>query len=149
VAPPGYVAEVLVQTGTSTEEISSNSFAGLDAAKVNVTVPDKETGRLLVFFNAETACFGGTAGAHCMVRITVDNNEIAPAAGDDSTFDSNGATATSLHTQSTQAQHGIVRISPVLSPGTHTVRVEFATTSTATKLRLDDWTLAVQRIRVT
>jgi hypothetical protein len=29
------------------------------------------------------------------------------------------------------------------------VRVEFATTSTATKLRLDDWTLAVQRIRVT
>ncbi len=49
----------------------------------------------------------------------------------------------------TQAQHGIVRISPTLSAGAHTVRVEVATTNSSTKFRFDDWTLAAQRIRVT
>jgi hypothetical protein len=78
----------------------------------------------------------------------VDNDEIDPKANTDAYFDNNGPTTTSLHKQNTQSQHGIVRISPTLSSGAHTVRIEVATTNASTKLRLDDWTLAVQRIRV-
>ena len=55
-------------------------------------MPANETDKLLVSFNAESACYGGTAGARCMLRILVDNNEIAPAAGNDSYFDNNGVT---------------------------------------------------------
>jgi hypothetical protein len=81
-----------------------------------------------------------------VVRITVDDQEIAPAAGGDSYFDNNGV-AGPVHTSSTLSQHGIVRISPTLPAGTHVVKVE--TTAASTEYRLDDWTLAVQRIRVT
>ena len=56
---------------------------------------------------------------------------------------------TSASTVDSQAQHAIVRVSPTLSAGAHTVRVEIATTSASTKFRYDDWTLAAQRIRVT
>ncbi len=149
VASPGYVAEVLTATGTSGADIDSTSFTNPDALKLNVTVPAGETDKLLVSFNAETACYGGSPGERCLVRITVDNNEIAPAAGSDSYFDNNGPTDTSKHTQATQAQHAIVRVSPTLSAGAHTVRVELATTSSSTKLKYDDWTIAVQRVRVT
>ena len=149
VAAPGYVAQVLTTTGTKDDQTNSTSFTPIDAAKLDVTVPANETDKLLVFFNAETACFGTTSpGAHCLVRITVDNNEIEPATGSDATFDSNGPTG-ATHTVNTQAQHAIVRISPTLTAGTHTVRVEVATTDSGATLRYDDWTLAVQRVRVT
>jgi hypothetical protein len=145
VATPGYVAEVLTVTGTKDDQTSSTSFTAIDAAKLNVTVPNNETDKLLVSFNAESACFGGSPGEHCLVRITVDDNEIAPVQDKDSSFDS----TTSTSDANTQAQHGIVRISPTLSAGAHTVRVEVATTNSSTKFRFDDWTLAAQRIRVT
>jgi hypothetical protein len=142
------VAEVLTATGTSGADIDSTSFTNPDALKLNVTVPGNETDKLLVEFNAETACYGGSPGERCLVRITVDNNEIAPAAGNDSYFDNNGVTG-AVHTQASQAQHSITRISPTLSAGAHTVRVELASTSSSTMLKYDDWTLAVQRVRVT
>jgi hypothetical protein len=148
VAAPGYVAEVLTTTGADDANVSSTSFTNPDALKLNVTVPANETDKLLVSFNAETACYGGSPGERCVVRITVDNNEIAPAAGSDSYFDNNGVTG-ALHTQASQAQHELVRISPTLPAGAHTVRVELATTSASTTLKYDDWTLAVQRVRVT
>jgi hypothetical protein len=148
VVSPGYVAEVLTQTSADPTEVSSTTFAALGTSSLNVNIPTDEKDKLLVFFNAESACYGGTAGERCLVRIMVDNDEIDPHANTDSYFDNNGATSTSLHQSSTQSQHGIVRISPTLSAGAHTVRIEVATTSAGTKLRLDDWTLAVQRIRV-
>ena len=42
-----------------------------------------------------------------------------------------------------------MRISPTLTAGAHTVKVEVAVTAGTTTFRLDDWTLAVQRVRVT
>jgi hypothetical protein len=144
VATPGYVAEVLTVNGTKDDQTSSTSFTAIDAAKLNVTVPNNETDKLLVSFNAETACYD-SVGAHCLVRITVDDNEIAPVQDKDSAFDS----STSASTVDSQAQHAIMRVSPTLSAGAHTVRVEIATTSASTKFRYDDWTLAAQRIRVT
>jgi hypothetical protein len=149
VASPGYVAEVLTATGASSSETSSTSYGALEGGTLNVTVPANETDKLLVFFNAATACYGGNPGARCLVRITVDGAEIAPAAGNDSAFDNNGPSGEAKHLQSTKAQHAIMRVSPTLSAGAHTVRVEFATTDAATKLRYGDWTLAVQRVRVT
>ena len=140
---------MLTTTGVADSEVNSDSFTGPDATRLNVTVPNNETDKLLVFFNAATACYGGDPGARCLARITVDGTEIAPAAGNDSAFDNNGPSGEAKHLQSTKAQHAIVRISPTLGAGTHTVRVEFATTDAATKLRYGDWTLAVQRVRVT
>jgi hypothetical protein len=149
VATPGYVAEVLTATGSNATETSSTSYEVLDGATLNVTVPANETDKLLVSFNAETACYGGTTGARCLLRILVDNAEIQPAANTDAYFDNNGPTATSVHVQNTQIQHGIVRISPTLTAGSHTVKVEIASSAATTKFRLDDWTIAVQRVRVT
>jgi hypothetical protein len=140
---------VLTTTGVDDSEVSSGAFTSPDATKLNVTVPNNETDKLLVFFNAATACYGGDPGARCLVRITVDGAEIAPAAGNDSAFDNNGPSGEAKHLQSTKAQHAIMRVSPTLSAGAHTVRVEFATTDAATKVRFGDWTLAVQRVRVT
>jgi hypothetical protein len=145
VAAPGYVAEVLTVTGTKDDKTNSTSFTRIDAANLTVNVPSNETDKLLVFFNAESACYGGSAGAHCLVRITVDDNEIAPVQDTDSAFDS----VTTGNDANSQAQHGIVRISPTLAAGAHAVRVEIATTSSSTNFRYDDWTLAAQRIRVT
>jgi len=149
VASPGYVAEVLTATGASSSETNSTSYGALEGGTLNVTVPANETDKLLVFFNAETSCFGGDPNERCLLRITVDNSEISPAANTDAFFDYNGSTATSLRTQNSLFQHGIVRISPTLSAGSHTVKIEVATTDKATTFRLDDWTLAVQRVRVT
>jgi len=149
VAAPGYVAEVLTTTSVSSSDMHSTSFEALDGGTLNVTVPANETDKLLVFFNGESSCYGGTAGERCLLRVTVDNNEIAPAANNEGFFDNNGPTATSLHLQNTQSQHGVIRVSSTLTAGSHTVKVEVATTNASTHLRLDDWTLAVQRVRVT
>ena len=55
-----------------------------------VTVPANETDKLIVTFSAEDACYGGTSRPKCCnVRITVDGNELAPAAGSDANFDNN------------------------------------------------------------
>jgi hypothetical protein len=147
VAAPGYVAEVLTANSTSSTETTSTSYTSLDNGTLTLTVPTGETAKLVVFFNAETACYGGTAGASCQVRILVDNSEIAPAADNDSTFDNNGVTG-AVSTSSTQAQHAFTKVSGTLAAGSHTVKVEIGTSSSSTTFRLDDWTLAVLRIKV-
>ena len=146
-AAPGYTAETLVQTSTSSSESSSESYTALDGATLNLTVPSGETDKLLVMFSAESACYGGTAGTRCRVRVLVDNAEISPAATSDANFDNNGVSG-GIHTSNNQGQRSIVRVSGNLSAGTHTVKVEYSVTNNATTFRLDDWALAVQRIKV-
>ena len=131
--------------GTKDDQTSSTSFTAIDAAKLNVTVPNNETDKLLVFFNAEISvlrqapehiAWSGspsttTRSPRCRTRTRLRQQYVRQ------------------HDANTQAQHAIVRVSPTLSAGAHTVKVEIATTSASTKFRYDDWTLAAQRIRVT
>jgi hypothetical protein len=123
-----------------------------------VTVPSGETDTLLVLFSGESTCCGGTSRQKCLLKITVDGTELAPAACADAFFDNNdlGVGSPDHLTDDTfkakssgdAAQHAIVRVSGNLSAGSHTVQVQYSVTNTATAFSLDDWALGVQRIKV-
>jgi hypothetical protein len=154
VAAPGYVAGVVSATGSSSSETSSTSFTDLDNGSLSVTVPTGETDSLVLFFSAESACYGGTSLQRCLVRIRVDGNDVAPSGGSDEYFDNNdlgksGAGATFQPKSSNdQESRSIVRVSANLSAGTHTVKVQYETTNSSTTLRLDEWALVAQRVKV-
>ena len=96
-----------------------------------------KTSRLYVWFSAESLCSGGAG--FCAVRITVDGNEMAPAAGSDFLWDSLG---------DSYEAHSIVRVTDTLAAGNHTIVVQNRTTSGLTTLRLDDWAVVIQRTRL-
>ncbi len=155
VAPPGYVAEVLSQTSSVVTATTSDTFGNLNNASVSVTVPAGETDKLVVFFSAESTCYGGAAVEHCLLRIMVDGNELNPTGttGADDIFDNNdlgeNMAGTFNHkTSDDSEQRGIVRTSGNLSAGSHTVQVQVASSTSTTAFQLDDWALVVQRVKV-
>jgi hypothetical protein len=154
IASPGYVAGVLSQTSTSSSETTSTSYTGLDNGTLAMTVPTGETDSLVVFFSAESACYGGASLQRCALRILVDGNELSPAAGGDAYFDNNDLGKAGdpdvflAKASNDQESRGIVRVSGNLGAGSHTVKVEYQTTSSATTFRLDDWALVAQRVKV-
>jgi hypothetical protein len=173
VAAPGYVADVLSATSTTASSTTSTSFTNLpNGASLNVTVPTGETDKLVVFFSGESACYDGTSLQSCLLKITVDGNELSPAGGSSSIFDNNdiGLKTTSISNSSCAAtpctitstpsnsfnkktsadlsEHGIVRVSGNLPAGSHTVQVQYASTSSGTAFELVNWTLVVQRVKV-
>ena len=64
--------------------------------------------------------------------------ELNPRSGTDFAFDAPGDTWES---------HAIERTSPYLPAGRYRVKVQAGVVAGATSLRLDDWTLAVERVR--
>jgi hypothetical protein len=149
----GSVAEVLSQTSTSESSTTSTSYTNLGNANLSVTVPSNETDKLVVFFSGESACYGGTSLARCLVKITVDGTELTPAGGSDAAFDYNDRGEKKDGTfdaknSGDQQSGAIVRISGNLNSGSHVVQVQFSTTNSATAFQLDDWALVVQRIKV-
>ncbi len=154
VASPGYVAETLNSSSTSTNDTSSTSFSGLNDASIKVSVPSGETDKLVVFFSAKDACYGGTALKRCLVRLTVDGNELSPSSGGDAFFDNNGyksvqgGTGSVVNSSGSQSTHAIVRFSGNLGSGSHTVQAQFATESSAISFRINEWSLVVQRVKV-
>lgn len=145
VAPPGYVAEVVSQTGTSPQTTTSTSFVDLAGSQQAVTIPEGQAGRLYIVFSAESACYGGTGSQWCTVRVLVDGNEANPAVGTDFAFDSTDA---ANEGSSSWESHAVARVSETLQAGSHTVKVQWRTTSSATTFRLDDWALVIWRTRV-
>jgi hypothetical protein len=136
VAPPGYVASVSSQNSATASTTSSTSYVELPGSLETVVVPTGQTARIVTMFSGESRCIGGLAFDTCGVRVTVDGNELAPAAGTDFAFDTSNPT-------DGWESHAIVRISETLSAGNHPVRVEYRTSSGATTFRLDDWLLAI------
>jgi hypothetical protein len=157
-AAPGYTAETLAQTGTSDSATTSTSYTNLNGGSLTVNVPSGETDKLVVFFSGESTCYGGNSLQKCLLKITVDGSEIAPAGGADAFFDNNdlGVGSPNHNTDdsfkskssSDSAQHAIVRVSGNLSGGSHTVQVQYSVTNASTAFNLDDWALVVQRIKV-
>ena len=154
VASPGYVAGVVSATSTSSSETSSTSYTGLDNGTVTVTVPTGETDSLVVFFSGESACYGGSSVQNCRLRILADSTELSPAAGSDANFDNNDQGKSGdpdtfqAKTSSDQESRTIVRTSANLTAGSHTIKVEYETSSASATFRLDDWALVVQRVKV-
>jgi hypothetical protein len=127
---------------------STDAFVTGSAAFVNVT----SAGRTVVIpsgsrminarFSAESTCNGSSGW--CSVRIVVVTPagaviELDPAAGTDFAFDSPG-------TDSWES-HAMERTSRFLPAGTYRVLVQAGVVGGATRIRLDDWTLAVETIR--
>jgi hypothetical protein len=149
-ASPGYTAETLSQNGNTDTSTQSTSFTNLNNASLNVTVPSGETDKLVVYFSAESACYGGSDVATCLLKINVDGTELSPVAGSDAVFDNNVTTRDPFDAKRNtyRYQHSIVRLSGNLSAGTHQVQVQFAVSDAAVAFNLDDWALVVQRIKV-
>jgi hypothetical protein len=153
VASPGYVAQVYSQTSTSASTTNS-SYNGLNNGSVTVTVPTGETDKVVAYFTAREACYGGSTVKSCRVRILVDSNELSPSSGTDAVFDNNdlgfkGSPAVfQAKTSGDEQSRTIVRASGNLSAGNHVVQVEFGTASSSTTLALNDWALVVDRIKV-
>jgi hypothetical protein len=137
VASPGYVAQVASDTSTSSITTNATSYGDLPGADETITVPTGETGKLYVWFSAESNCTGGAG--YCSARITVDGNEIEPSAGSDFAFDSLGDSSES---------HSMVRVSGTLAAGSHTVKVQGGTTSALTTFKIDDWAMVIERVRL-
>jgi hypothetical protein len=144
---------VLSRTGTISERQtfvhSTDAFSTTTAAFVNVpnavrsvTIPSGQVRMIDARFTAESQCTGSTGW--CSVRIVVFTPtgaviELDPAASTDFAFDS------AVGGDNWEG-HAIERTSRFLTAGTYRVQVQTRVVS-ATRVRLDDWTLAVELIR--
>ena len=145
VASPGYIAQAFSQTGNASSTTTSTTYVDLPASSQTVTVPAGQTAKLLVYFSAESACYGGVGAQYCGVRVTVDGAELRPTSSNFA-FDSNeNATANTNY----RASHAIARVSDTLAAGSHTVKVQYRTSSGSTSLRLDNWAMVVEVQRLT
>lgn len=125
-----------------------NTFVDLPGAAVTLDVPPGTSRLFIVTYSAESACYGGAAGAanFCQVRVMIGGVEGNPAAGTDFAFDSTnigGETFASWESHSAQRWRRIFNqgSTPLAVP----IVVQRTTTSTATTIRLDDWQLTVLR----
>jgi hypothetical protein len=128
---------------TSAFNTTSAVFTNVTSAVRSVTVPAGTVRMLDARFTAESQCVGRRGW--CAVRIVVvapngTVTELDPASGSDFAFDSAAG-------GDTWESHAIERTSRFLSPGTYRVRVQTRVVSGASRVRLDDWSLAVEVIR--
>lgn len=120
---------------------AAGAFVDVPGATTVVTVRSGTRAMIGARFSAESQC-GGTAG-WCSVRIVLvrpDGSllELNPQSNADFAFDSAGDLWES---------HAIERTTPFLAAGNYRVKVQAGTVAGSTSIRLDDWTLAVERIR--
>lgn len=120
---------------------SAGAFVDVPGAATTITIPSGTRRMLDARYTAESQCGGG---GWCSVRIVVVRPngsvlELYPQSGTDFAFDSGSA--------DNWESHAIERTSPYLPAGTYRVKVQAGVVAGATSLRLDDWTLAVERIR--
>jgi hypothetical protein len=127
---------------TNATTTASTTYVNVAGASTAITVPAGESALILARFSAESACYGGgTAGHWCSLRIRIDGVDMDPSSGMDFAFDStNGGD----EGPSAWESHSMDR-SRVVGPGTHVVVVQAATTNATVTLRLDDWSLTVER----
>ena len=140
VASPGYVAQVVSQASNSSSSTTSTSFVDLPNSTQSVTVPTGQTARLYVFFTAESACYGGVGAQICSVRATVDGTELKPQSSNFAFASNENATANTNY----KASHAAVRISESLAAGSHTLKMQYRTSTGSTTFRLDNWAAVVQ-----
>jgi hypothetical protein len=130
-----------VITSPDVLSLTSNTFADVAGATTTIDVPSGASATLLARFTAESACYGG--GGYCSVRILVDGNEAAPAAGTDFAFDSSD---NNTETVESYESHTVERSIAGAGAGSHTVTVQVRVSNLMT-LRLDDWSLSILALK--
>ena len=122
-----------------------NTFVPIPAASSTIDLEPGESRLFLAQFTSESACFGGPQRSpYCQIQIRIGDSPGNPAVGTDFAFDSND----SLDEGNTSWEsHTVQRWRRITNNGPDTLSVfttvEWATTSTTTSLRLDDWKLSV------
>lgn len=121
-------------------------FVNLPGAAVTMDVPPGTSRLFVATYSAESACYGGPAGAYCPVRILIGGVEGNPMSGADFAFDS---TDGGVETNQSWESHSMQRWRRIANTGTTPLAVQIVvqrtTTNLATSLRLDDWQLTVLR----
>jgi hypothetical protein len=125
--------------GASPTTTSSTSYVDVPGATLNITVPAGQTMLVTATFAAESSCSGGAAGNWCSMKIVIGGSDGTPDSDGDFAYDSNdGETAASWES------HSFSRFR-TLGAGNYTVTAQQLVTNASTVLRLDDWTLIVER----
>ena len=165
VAAPGYVAQVISANNSGSSSSNNNAYDDVNNASVNVTVPTGETDQFIVYFSAQSACYGGTSLHACRVRLVLDGNDMSPGA---QVFDvntlkntvqvtaqtgtvcsnSNTCTGTFIKTSDASTAGAMIRVSGNVTAGTHVVKAQFSTSAGETTLQLSAYTLIVERIKL-
>lgn len=127
---------------TTAWSTGSAAFVDVPGATTTITIPSGQRRMIDARFTAESQC---SSSGWCSVRIVVIGpggglTELNPQAGTDFAFDSGSGS-------DNWEGHAIERTSPYLPAGTYRVKVQAGTVAGASFVRLDDWTLAVERIR--
>jgi hypothetical protein len=128
---------------TSAFSTTSGAFTNVTSAVRSVTISSGTVRMLDARFTAESQCVGNTGWCSVRIVVVASNGavtELDPASGSDFAFDSAAG-------GDTWEGHAIERTSRFLSAGTYSVRVQARVVSGATRVRLDDWSLAVEVIR--
>jgi len=135
----------VVRETSATTYTDDASWVNVPNASTVVTVPANKQSMIIARFSAESDCYDGPVGDWCSVRILIGGVEGAPASGTDFAFDSvdgqdcaDGDGCWESHSMDRS------RFGP-LGPGNYTVQVQVQIEGAAT-LRLDDWSLTVERI---
>jgi hypothetical protein len=138
------ITAVKVRRGSDATSTTSTTPVNLPGAVVTINVPASRRALLLVRFSAESECITtGTSQRWCNLKILVDGSEFAQPESDFA-FDS---ASNGVEDDGSWEAHSIDR-SIVVGSGTHTVQVQYRTTSADTTFRLDDWHLTVERSRM-
>ncbi len=147
----GSVKKVKVVTESVANSVDTGGVfaAQLPGATISMGVPDGTQALFLIRFSAESACYGRVAG-WCSIQILVGGQEAAPGGGENYAFDSVNPEGSHDY-----EAHAAERVAGPLGPGTYTVKVQRTIHLTddppflgQSVFRLDDWTLAVERIEV-
>ena len=128
---------------TSAFSTTSGAFTNVTSAVRSVTISSGTVRMLDARFTAESQCVGNTGWCSVRIVVVASNGavtELDPASGSDFAFDSAAG-------GDTWEGHAIERTSRFLSAGTYSVRVQARVVAGATRVRLDDWSLAVEVIR--
>jgi hypothetical protein len=145
----------VVSEDTASDYNNSTTFTDIPGAAATVSVPRGEKGLILARYSAETICYivegtTNTGDNKCSVRIMVVNNatgqevEACPCQGTAFAFDStSGGTENIL----AQESHSMDR-SLVVPRGRYTVKAQWAVTHSDVRFRVDDWSLTVEKARV-
>jgi hypothetical protein len=131
--------KTVVVTGEQETEVIDDEWHGINGARTEIRIPNGERALILVRFTAETVCY--FAGPDfCSVRVMVDGKQAKPASGRDFHIDSNYGG----ETEESEKAHALDR-SLEVGPGRYTIKVQ-GTAMDSTILKVDDWSLTVERV---
>jgi hypothetical protein len=148
-----FIDQVRVVRSTDVSATSSQAWVAITGAGAFVNIPAGTRGIILARYSAESACYTTTAtttGHWCSVRILLNDVtagttvEMDPAAGTDFAFDS---TNSGREGASSWESHSMDRSKGPLAAGNYRVYAQFRTTAPSVVLRVDDWSLTVEKAR--